>query len=47
MGTLILLAGVFVIGIYVGARYFGGPYYIRQIAQTQHKALRRQAGLRD
>lgn len=47
VGTLIILALVFAVGVYVGAKYFGGPYYVRQIAQAQHRSLRRQAGLRD
>lgn len=38
---------VFGLGVYVGARYFGGPYFIRQIARTQHRTLKRQAGLND
>lgn len=47
VGTLIVVCLVFIVGLYLGARYLGGPYYVRQIAQTQHRTLRRQAGLRD
>jgi hypothetical protein len=44
---LIVAVAAFVVGVYIGAKYLGGPWYVREIARANHRTLRRQAGLRE
>jgi hypothetical protein len=33
------------VGIFIGARYVGGPYYMRKLSEYEHQERRRRSGM--
>jgi hypothetical protein len=44
--VLLVILIVFFVGVFVGARYIGGPFYLRRLTESEHQTRLSRVGLK-